>query len=793
MSSTQRTGLIVYEGRWFLHSTMDRGELEEMVSGHVSSAITASQNVMLTEMTKLISTEVKKISDNQKSISELQLSKIASINASDYKFKRKSNEEQFKVNKKALEKIDDCDRNLSNANLQEAKENLAEASNILKRRQKLIRIADESDMGWKVVDEYMQSEVASDEEDQKRIHRAQSRATRKMKSDRGRRGRRPYPYPARFIPPVGTPASATVTRHAQQTQQPQRRLGTCFACGESGHWKFECPNQKHNVKLSIENGFVCFDQIDISDAEVSESHDSVETVRVGDLRRSEVTDDTSGRADEQNVSTDESFVSPYNRLKNCKDKWKQAGSDQYIMSVIEDGYKIPFKEVPDTKRARNNKSARDNPQFVESEINKLLSKKCISRVDSEPHIVNPLTVAYNKKNKPRLVLDCRNINDNLHKFRFKYEDIQVARQLFEKGYYMFTFDIRGAYNHIDIFQPHRAFLGFSWPKGGKEAYYVYNSLPFGLASAGHIFCKVLRVLVMFWRSKGHRVLTFLDDGLGGSLTFNEACTSSTFIRQSLKEFGFLLSEEKCQWQPSLEVSWLGYFLCMKTGRFFISSERIDRTEASIKDMLCQLEAQQYQIVPAKFAASVVGRIMSAQAVIGKIVRMKTRELYRCIDSRVSRQSPIYISEKAKNELKFWSLNLRVLNDKGRDIKEKDAFEVALFADASSDGYGGYIELDSPVSDDESVWGNNPRTGVHVTDPKVRSDRETVVLSSRRKAPSELKTSKQSLVRASKRVSPEVETECSPEVEVASKFPGSGSSKFPGSGKEKFPKWKKVQI
>ena len=42
----------------------------------------------------------------------------------------------------------------------------------------MIRIADESEMGWKVVDEYIQSEVASDEEDQKRIHRAQSRAAR---------------------------------------------------------------------------------------------------------------------------------------------------------------------------------------------------------------------------------------------------------------------------------------------------------------------------------------------------------------------------------------------------------------------------------------------------------------------------------------------------------------------------------------------------------------------------------------------------------------------------------------
>ena len=61
------------------------------------------------------------------------------------------------------------------------------------------------------------------------------------------------------------------------------------------------------------------------------------------------------------------------------------------------------------------------------------------------------------------------INLSNRKAIFKYEDLQVARQLFEKGFYMFSFDIRGAYNHIDIIQPHRTLLGFSWPGGGKEA------------------------------------------------------------------------------------------------------------------------------------------------------------------------------------------------------------------------------------------------------------------------------------------------------------------------------------
>ena len=35
--------------------------------------------------------------------------------------------------------------------------------------------------------------------------------------------------------------------------------------------------------------------------------------------------------------------------------------------------------------------------------------------------------------------------------KFKYENMKVARDMFEKGAYMFGFDLRSGYNHIDIF------------------------------------------------------------------------------------------------------------------------------------------------------------------------------------------------------------------------------------------------------------------------------------------------------------------------------------------------------
>ena len=47
----------------------------------------------------------------------------------------------------------------------------------------------------------------------------------------------------------------------------------------------------------------------------------------------------------------------------------------------------------------------------------MVAKGCISCVTFIPKVVNPLTVAYNRKGKPRLVLDFRHVNPHLHKFK----------------------------------------------------------------------------------------------------------------------------------------------------------------------------------------------------------------------------------------------------------------------------------------------------------------------------------------------------------------------------------------
>ena len=91
---------------------------------------------------------------------------------------------------------------------------------LLLNRQKMIKLADRSELGWSVVEEYEADELADNSEDEKKIARAEKEAERKAIKRK-----------KRFADGQST-----------EERQPQRsvhhstpRLGPCFGCGEVGH------------------------------------------------------------------------------------------------------------------------------------------------------------------------------------------------------------------------------------------------------------------------------------------------------------------------------------------------------------------------------------------------------------------------------------------------------------------------------------------------------------------------------------------------------------------------------
>lgn len=190
----------------------------------------------------------------------------------------------------------------------------------------------------------------------------------------------------------------------------------------------------------------------------------------------------------------------------------------FILSIIRCGYKIPFISSPPPQLFKNNGSAVNECVFVGDAILKLLRDNRIEEVFSSPDIVNPLSVSVQSSRKKRLILDLRHINLHLYKQKFRCEDLHTIKNVFAKDFFVFSFDLKSGYHHVDIFPDHRKYLAFSWDFGkGHTRYFQFTVLLFGLSSAPFIFTKLLKPLITNWRSQGIPIAIFFDDGVGAGL------------------------------------------------------------------------------------------------------------------------------------------------------------------------------------------------------------------------------------------------------------------------------------
>ena len=167
-------------------------------------------------------------------------------------FNRKGNEIQYKFNRKVQGSLEEVQSHLETNAVDKAKEALAQGTRLLDERQKLILLADKSEIGWKTAEEYTQNELAEDEQDAKKIWHAEERAEKVLKSRAAKRKpfktqslvSRPSTFTANSrVGPQSFGPSTSFTPWRNRSSMFQRpadislRTGNCFACGRFGHWR----------------------------------------------------------------------------------------------------------------------------------------------------------------------------------------------------------------------------------------------------------------------------------------------------------------------------------------------------------------------------------------------------------------------------------------------------------------------------------------------------------------------------------------------------------------------------
>ena len=361
--------------------------------------------------------------------------------------------------------------------------------------------------------------------------------------------------------------------------------------------------------------------------------------------------------------------------------WRDINSNDYILDVIENGYCIPFVDTPVSSYLGNNKSARDNQEFVSKAILDLLSTGAIVEKSHVPYVVNPLTVASNKEKK-RLVIDLRYVNPNIWHDKLKFEEWKVALEYLNPGDYTSNFDLKSGYHHVDVNIDYQKFLGFAWDFGHGTRFFEFTVLPFGLSTAGYIFTKVLRCMVKHWRELGIKIILYLDDGLIIGSDRLKCLKATKIVRRDLKKAGLIAQESKSNWEPAQQSEWLG--VALDTSRFilYIPQHKINNIISMLQVLIKRGSAS------ARILATITGKVMSTNIVCGSVTKLMTKWCHMAIMSRMTWDSYFVLDTNVLAELNFWQANLSKLNI--RNLRMSHEVNRVVFSDASNSGCGGYV-------------------------------------------------------------------------------------------------------
>ena len=226
--------------------------VDPAVQDFIARSMAENNRSLMSEISTLITSSVESIKRSNSEAVEDQLREIKKIRREEPKsFKRKGNEVQYKFNAKIQDSIDEAKSYLESNAVDKAKESLTEGTSLLTERQKLILLADKSEFGWKTVQEYIQHELAEDDQDGKKIRRAEERAEKSLKSVAAKRPKKQGGFPSSPSRPQSSrvpfqcSSSLTSWRYQQPFYSPSiadlpSKPGSCFACGKFGHWRAQC-------------------------------------------------------------------------------------------------------------------------------------------------------------------------------------------------------------------------------------------------------------------------------------------------------------------------------------------------------------------------------------------------------------------------------------------------------------------------------------------------------------------------------------------------------------------------
>ena len=235
------------------------------------------------------------------------------------------------------------------------------------------------------------------------------------------------------------------------------------------------------------------------------------------------------------------------RLNQCWKKWETLGSSPKVVTILREGYTLPFRFRPHLTRSPTVISNYHNPtkqSFLLEALYQLINKNAVEPVDNPNSLgfYNRLFLVPKPNNRWRPILDLSTLNTFLHTGSFKMETPETIRTALQVGEWVTSIDFKDAYFHIPIHSQSRKYMRFHLQ--GRS--YQFKALPFGLSTASMAFTVVAKEVKLMALQKGIRIHQYLDDWLVRASTHHTCLQHTQTLVTLCQELGWLVNKEKSE-------------------------------------------------------------------------------------------------------------------------------------------------------------------------------------------------------------------------------------------------------
>ena len=144
-------------------------------------------------------------------------------------------------------------------------------------------------------------------------------------------------------------------------------------------------------------------------------------------------------------------------LSRYLSEWTKISSNNFILRIISEGYKIQFIENPclPSQEFNSNKNRISHPAIHE-QIQNFLASGAISQVQFSFDLILSRVFTVKKSNgKDRMIIDLSNLNKQISKVSFKMESHSKLIELIDDNDFMASIDLADAFFHISLHPSHR--------------------------------------------------------------------------------------------------------------------------------------------------------------------------------------------------------------------------------------------------------------------------------------------------------------------------------------------------